>query len=233
MNFCKNKNCNKGPNGIRANIQSTKVYCCNECRLKGWNANQTEEMLQAKRENGKKMGQLFGKTNGSKNITFVNENYKDIVFKNRSNTGKTYGPQNGRVTGLKYGKINGSKFLKQLSEFKKSHLNMAPSEWEFWISIKNDPRFQEIEIIPQDRRFFHSRYGGFSLDFYMPSFKLDIELDFEGGGNIGHNTNRDNYRDKYLLENYGVKTIRIKNCDVKSNISSILDKIVGELHVSK
>lgn len=62
---------------------------------------------------------------------------------------------------------------------------------------------------------------GYVVDFYCPEKRLAIELD---GEQHAQNLEYDNYRTKYLKA-FNIKVIRFWNCEIKSNLTSVLRKI--------
>jgi very-short-patch-repair endonuclease len=72
---------------------------------------------------------------------------------------------------------------------------------------------------------YEDNHGGYVLDFYIKHpYRLCIEID---GYYHNSRTEKDAYRDKWLLENRNIRTIRIKNDEVYnmtvSDIHSILN----------
>jgi very-short-patch-repair endonuclease len=63
--------------------------------------------------------------------------------------------------------------------------------------------------------FKTGRRGGYKIDFYFPQYKVAVEIDGKH-----HKTARmvlhDTKRDRFLLRKYGVRTVRVRNEDVKS-----------------
>lgn len=66
------------------------------------------------------------------------------------------------------------------------------------------------------------------FDFYFPKIKTAIEID---GGY--HNTEKQKYKDqesdKFVFTKYGIKTIRIKNEDVKTKIEAVIKQLKESL----
>ena len=61
------------------------------------------------------------------------------------------------------------------------------------------------------------------LDFYCPEYKIAVELD---GESHAGKVDDDVQRDKYLLEHYGIYTIRYENRHVFERPQQILDEIL-------
>jgi len=69
--------------------------------------------------------------------------------------------------------------------------------------------------------------GPYVVDFYCPAKKLAVEID----GVIHEseiNTEYDKERDDFI-GSLGIKTIRISNEEIRSNLNSVINKLEGEL----
>ena len=94
--------------------------------------------------------------------------------------------------------------------------NLTPQERKLWNKLRNH-QFYGLE--------FRRQYaiGQYIVDFICREKKIIIEID---GGQ--HNETKkiinDNLRTQYL-EAYGYKVIRFWNCDIDSNIESVLQTL--------
>ena len=74
------------------------------------------------------------------------------------------------------------------------------------------PVIKEFPIIIQNTKRITGQKGSFYyLDYYFPTLRVCVELDSEL-----HKEDRDEIRDKYLLEKLGIKTFRIRNLEKES-----------------
>ena len=97
--------------------------------------------------------------------------------------------------------------------------NATIAEQELWHYLRhrqlNGLKFRRQESI-----------GRYIVDFYCPSKRLAIELD----GPIHDSPDQIKYdyqRTKYLNACF-IRVLRFRNCDVHTNIQSVLDKIISE-----
>ena len=74
---------------------------------------------------------------------------------------------------------------------------------------------------------FRRQYSidNYILDFYCPAIKVALELD--GESHMAH-LDEDRGRDQYLLERYGIKTIRYENRHVFERPQQIINDILEE-----
>lgn len=112
-------------------------------------------------------------------------------------------------------------FNKEKLKYKRKDLRnySTPAEAVLWKSIKNNKLGRKF-------RRQHS-IQNYILDFYCPKERLCIELD----GNDHFRYEKDIYdskRDNYLWERYNIKTIRIENFEVFSDIEKVLSRIERE-----
>lgn len=106
------------------------------------------------------------------------------------------------------------------AEFMKSHNGMRPIEWILWEAL-SDIR-KTVHVVPQDRRYWHGKNGGFILDFYIPDLRINIELD----GTFGHeDVEKDKRRDAFLLSE-GITVLRFTNKDVVDNCDTVIEAIL-------
>ena len=68
---------------------------------------------------------------------------------------------------------------------------------------------------------------GYIADFYIPSVKLDIEVD---GSYHDSRTAYDQRRDNWLRE-HGVSVLRVRNEDIKTRIDFVLIRIMRHLDI--
>jgi len=90
----------------------------------------------------------------------------------------------------------------------------------FWIS---DPKLEQLVFCPSTKRFY-------SLDIYIPSLRIAIELD---GSQHRKNVNYDRKRDDALLNDFKIFVIRFWNrmvisLDFKKTISQIIKEQAGK-----
>jgi very-short-patch-repair endonuclease len=113
-----------------------------------------------------------------------------------------------------------------LNRFKREHQGMTPSELTLW----SNPRFRDLNPIPQDSRFRYTEgWGngtqGPTLDFSIPNFNLNIEID-----GWGHTKESDEERDKFLDEK-GWTVLRFTNDQVKTNDNKVVDQIHNYINI--
>jgi len=118
--------------------------------------------------------------------------------------------------------------FKKLNNFKKEHFGMTKSEWLLW----NNKEFKKLNPILQDTRFWEClgyRWGtkGIVMDFSLPNSKLCVEIDGSWHDKPGER-NKDQQRDKWLLETHGWKTLRFRNEEIENNIENVILKIKEE-----
>ena len=102
--------------------------------------------------------------------------------------------------------------------------NGTPAEGRLWNMLKG----KKIANLQFRRQYSIDRY---ILDFYCPALKLAIELDGDYHFN-GVVCERDYVRDKYLFENFGIRTIRFENKIVFEQPQSIINAILQSLEHS-
>lgn len=74
------------------------------------------------------------------------------------------------------------------------------------------PVVKEFPVVIQNTKRVSGQKGSFYyLDYYFPTLKVCVELDSDL-----HKEDRDEIRDKYLLEGLGIKTFRIRNLEKES-----------------
>lgn len=61
-----------------------------------------------------------------------------------------------------------------------------------------------------------ARFGMFSADFYFPSIRLSLEVDGSQHWTDPKIAERDQRKEAFLLEEYGVRTIRVRAIDFVS-----------------
>jgi len=97
--------------------------------------------------------------------------------------------------------------------------NMTEAERKLWAHLRRR-QIQNLRFLRQHP------LGKYIADFYCPARKLVIEIDggqhYESGQNVG----ADQERDKFLLEEYGIRTLRFTNIDITRNLISVVDKIL-------
>lgn len=71
----------------------------------------------------------------------------------------------------------------------------------------------------------NGRTGVYWLDFYLPKYKIGIELD----GSAWHNKERDKLRDGYILKQKGITVIRISDIDWRKDYKKCIRKIIRRL----
>ncbi len=90
------------------------------------------------------------------------------------------------------------------------------AEGSMWSRLKN----RQIGGMRFRRQFSIDNY---ILDFYCPEAKVALELDGEGHNNT---IPEDRHRDRYLLENYGIVTVRYENRHVFERPQQIIDELI-------
>ena len=71
------------------------------------------------------------------------------------------------------------------------------------------PVIKEFPVVIQNTKRIPGQKGSFYyLDYYFPTLKVAVELDSDL-----HREDKDEIRDRYLLEGLGIKTFRIKNLE--------------------
>jgi very-short-patch-repair endonuclease len=73
------------------------------------------------------------------------------------------------------------------------------------------------------------KFGKYSLDVYIPSLKLCIECDGLYWHTLEGVPQKDKRRDKYLLENYGIKTLRITDEELNTNKKEVIARITAKV----
>ena len=101
--------------------------------------------------------------------------------------------------------------------------NGTPAEGRLWNLLKG----KKIANLQFRRQYSIDRY---ILDFYCPALKLAIDLDGDYHFN-GVVCERDYVRDKYLLENFGIHTIRFENKIVFEQPQSIINAIMHAVSI--
>jgi len=211
--LCQNLKCTKGENGGRAKVPFRKIcdysygisgfrkYCSHSC------ANTVTQVEINKRPEVKerKGKELIIK------MASMSEEKKIETVKRAQNT-RNNNPifQQNRREGLRKCRLNNIKF-------KESHEGRTYYEEILWKNIK----FRVLDPISQDTRFFHSKGGGYKMDFSIPNLRLCIELD----GWI-HRKSKNDLRDKYLLEIHGWRTLRFSNEEVEYDVDLVVDIII-------
>ena len=114
-----------------------------------------------------------------------------------------------------------SKNLKDKKESRRElRTNMTIAEAALWKLLKN----KNVAGLQFRRQFSIDRY---ILDFYCPELKLAIELDGDYHYHMSQ-PRADYIRDKYLSENFGIKTLRFENEVVFSQQWVITNSILRE-----
>lgn len=110
--------------------------------------------------------------------------------------------------------------LKEQTVLRKELRNEGTSaEATLWLSLKG----RQVEGMRWRRQF---GVGPYILDFYCPQLHLCIELDgaphytIQGGEN-------DLQREELLLQEHGIRTIRIENKDVFDHHDAVIEYIRG------
>ncbi len=73
------------------------------------------------------------------------------------------------------------------------------------------------------------KFGKYSLDVYIPSLKLCIECDGLYWHTLEGVPQKDKRRDKYLLENYGIKTLRITDEELNTDKKEVIARITAKV----
>ena len=94
----------------------------------------------------------------------------------------------------------------------------TPAEGGMWARLKG----RQVGGLLFRRQFSIDNY---ILDFYCPELKVALELD--GESHMSH-LYEDRQRDQYLLERYGIKTIRYENRHVFERPQQIINDILEE-----
>jgi len=92
----------------------------------------------------------------------------------------------------------------------------TPPEFRLWLLLRQRPgglKFRKQHPL-----------GPYTLDFYCPSAKLDIEIDGDSHG-MGDNPDRDGRRDAWLQER-GLGVIRFDAADVMRDVESVVTAIL-------
>jgi very-short-patch-repair endonuclease len=66
--------------------------------------------------------------------------------------------------------------------------------------------------------------GPYTLDFYCPAVKLDVEVDGDSHG-MGDNPARDRRRDSWLRD-HGLRVLRFDAADVMKDVESVVTAIL-------
>ena len=74
-----------------------------------------------------------------------------------------------------------------------------------------------LEKLKLDFKWEH-KIGRYWIDFYLPNFNIAIECDEP----YWHDAERDNARDKYLIDNFNVKVLRFTTTEIKNEIEKQL-----------
>ena len=94
----------------------------------------------------------------------------------------------------------------------------TPAEGGMWNYLKK----KQVGGLLFRRQFSIDHY---ILDFYCPELHLALELD--GESHMAH-LDEDRERDQYLLQHYGIKTIRYENRHVFERPRQIINDILEE-----
>ncbi|OGY45434.1 MAG: hypothetical protein A3A24_01875 [Candidatus Buchananbacteria bacterium RIFCSPLOWO2_01_FULL_46_12] len=87
--------------------------------------------------------------------------------------------------------------------------------------------WQELKKDKLGYRFLRQRpIGKYIVDFYCHSLNLAIEID--GAASHNDRVKEDEIRQK-ALEEFGVRVIRFKDADVRSNLEGVLEGIKAEI----
>jgi very-short-patch-repair endonuclease len=73
------------------------------------------------------------------------------------------------------------------------------------------------------------RFGRYSCDIYLPYFKIDLECDGIYWHTLPGAPEKDRRRDKFLLEKYGIKTIRVTDEEINKDKQKVFAVIKGFL----
>lgn len=112
-----------------------------------------------------------------------------------------------------------------LSSFYKKEMRQEPTPTE--VKVMQVLAFSGIKCIFQ--KVFLTKYSFYIVDFYLPEYKLVIEVDGKH-----HYTNKsqfryDGKRTNYLQSIRGCKVIRFTNKEVRKDIGVVIDRIKSVL----
>ena len=71
-------------------------------------------------------------------------------------------------------------------------------------------KLKETKILFKFQRAFIKKGGFVIVDFYIPRLKLAIEVD-GGYHNTPEQQGKDKWKERYLMDNYGIRTVRFTN----------------------
>lgn len=124
------------------------------------------------------------------------------------------------------GELVSRKYEKSLNGFRKQlNAKQTPAEKFFEENIaKLISEEAQTPYIPQ-RIFYITEGVAFIADFYFKKFKVAVEID--GPRHFyGRNKERDEWRDRLLLEHAGVSVIRFSNKVVLTNMNDVFNRLV-------
>lgn len=71
-----------------------------------------------------------------------------------------------------------------------------------------------------------TRFGRYSLDVYVPGMKLCLECDGVYFHSLPGAAEKDARRDRWLLENHGIRTLRFTDVELENDRRSVIDAII-------
>ena len=80
---------------------------------------------------------------------------------------------------------------------------------------------QEFEVSGPSRSFF--------LDFYLPDYQCAIEYDGHSNHHTPEGQQRDRARDQWVMDHFGIRTIRINRDTVFCEFPALVDLIKTEV----
>ena len=108
--------------------------------------------------------------------------------------------------------------IKELTTTRKELRNKGTAaEAVLWLSLKG----RQIEGMRWRRQF---GVGPYILDFYCPQLRLCIELDGASHYTPQGNEN-DALREEWLLQEHGIRTLRLENKDIFINSEGVIEHI--------
>jgi very-short-patch-repair endonuclease len=127
-------------------------------------------------------------------------------------------PERGRVGVGVEGSSRFDRTLIKTARARRLRRNTTDVERRLWHRLRN------AQIDGASFRRQHPA-GRYVLDFYCPALQLAVELD---GGQHARAPNVDRQRDEWLRRR-GVTVLRFWNSDLTSNLSGMLEVIVGKI----
>lgn len=111
---------------------------------------------------------------------------------------------------------------KTLEQRRRLRRKMTEAEELFWSRVRN----KQLDGLRVKRQY---GLGPYILDFYIPKYKLAIELD-GGVHSIGLVIRKDQNKDAFLNEN-GISVLRLENEIVLKNIEAALKKVILQIRM--